>query len=100
VAGDVTKWYQRRNMFPLWHFLTYWVVGDVTKWYQIHGFDIEPGWAMLVVNEAKILEPPRVSREHLGRVWKLRRYISSRNIIEKRDNNNHGFGTTRFEVGP
>jgi hypothetical protein len=40
-----------------------------------------------------------VPREHLGRVWKLRRYSGSRKIAEKRDYSNHGFGTARFEVG-
>jgi hypothetical protein len=29
------------------------VAGDVTKWYQSHGFNTEPGWAMLVEVEAK-----------------------------------------------
>jgi hypothetical protein len=32
------------------------VVGDVTKWYQSMVFNTEPGWAMLVENEAKFLE--------------------------------------------
>jgi hypothetical protein len=32
------------------------VAGDVTNWYQSHGFDTEPGWAMLVVNETNISE--------------------------------------------
>jgi hypothetical protein len=27
---------------------------DVTKWYQSHGFDTEPGWAMLVEVEARL----------------------------------------------
>jgi hypothetical protein len=40
-----------------------------------------------------------VPREHLGHVWKLRRYSSSRTIVEKRDSSNYGFGTARFEVG-
>jgi hypothetical protein len=53
VVGDIKNWYQRRmftHMFPLV------VVGDVTKWYQSQGFNTEPGWAMLVVNEKKISE--------------------------------------------
>ena len=29
------------------------VVGDVTKLYQSHGFNTEPGWAMLVEDEEK-----------------------------------------------
>jgi hypothetical protein len=29
------------------------VTGDVTKWYEIHGFNTQPGWAMLVEAEAK-----------------------------------------------
>jgi hypothetical protein len=41
-----------------------------------------------------------VPREHLGHIWKLRRYSGSRKITEKRDCNNRGFGTIRFEVGP
>jgi hypothetical protein len=41
-----------------------------------------------------------VPREHLGRVWKLRRYSGSRKIAEKRDCSNRGFGTARFEVEP
>jgi hypothetical protein len=32
------------------------VAGDVTNWYQSHGFDIDLGWAMLVVNEKNIFE--------------------------------------------
>jgi hypothetical protein len=32
------------------------MVGDVTNWYQSHGFDADLGWAMLLVNETKILE--------------------------------------------
>jgi hypothetical protein len=32
------------------------VVGDVTNWYQSQGFDTEPGWAMVVVNETKVSE--------------------------------------------
>jgi hypothetical protein len=32
------------------------VVGDVTKWYQSHGFNTEPGWAMLVEVEEKVSE--------------------------------------------
>jgi hypothetical protein len=40
----------------------------------------------------------RVLREHLVRVWKLKRYSSSRKIAEKRDSSNRGFGTARFEV--
>jgi hypothetical protein len=32
------------------------VVGDVTNWYQSHGFNTEPGWAMLVEVEEKVLE--------------------------------------------
>jgi hypothetical protein len=32
------------------------VVGDVTNWYQRQGFNTEPGWALLVVVEAKVLE--------------------------------------------
>jgi hypothetical protein len=56
----------------------------------------------IVVERDKILisESPRVPREHLGHVWKLIRYSGSRNTIEKRDCNNCGFGTARFEVGP
>jgi hypothetical protein len=27
---------------------------DVTNWYQSHGFNTEPGWAMLVVVEEKV----------------------------------------------
>jgi hypothetical protein len=29
------------------------VAGDVTNWYQSHGFNTEPGWAMLVEVEEK-----------------------------------------------
>jgi hypothetical protein len=29
------------------------MAGDITNWYQSHGFDTEPGWAMLVVNETR-----------------------------------------------
>jgi hypothetical protein len=32
------------------------VAGDVTNWYHSHGFDVEPRWAMLVVNETNIPE--------------------------------------------
>jgi hypothetical protein len=32
------------------------VAGDVTIWYQSQGFNTEPGWAMLVVVEEKVLE--------------------------------------------
>jgi hypothetical protein len=32
------------------------VVGDVTNWYQSHGFNTEPGWAMLVEVETKVSE--------------------------------------------
>jgi hypothetical protein len=32
------------------------VAGDVTNWYQSHGFNTEPGWAMLVEVEAKFSE--------------------------------------------
>jgi hypothetical protein len=32
------------------------VVGDVSNWYKSYGFDNEPGWAMLVVNEKNISE--------------------------------------------
>jgi hypothetical protein len=62
-------------MFPPWHFRPVgWlgtlqigikaercfhcgVVGRVaTNWYQSQGFNTDPGWAMLVVNETNILE--------------------------------------------
>jgi hypothetical protein len=33
-----------------------WMVRDVTNWYQSHGFNTEPGWAMLVEDEAKVSE--------------------------------------------
>jgi hypothetical protein len=56
VAGDITKWYHRKDShsgsdiarpFDGWgHY----------KWYQIQGFNTEPGWAMLVEVEAKVLE--------------------------------------------
>jgi hypothetical protein len=29
---------------------------DVTNWYQIHGYNTEPGWAMLVEVEEIFLE--------------------------------------------
>jgi hypothetical protein len=45
-------------------------------------------------------EHSRVLREHIGHVLKLRRYSGSRNIAEKRDCSNWGFGTGRFEVEP
>jgi hypothetical protein len=32
------------------------VAQDVTKWYQSHGFNTEPGWAMLLEVEEKISE--------------------------------------------
>jgi predicted Zn-ribbon and HTH transcriptional regulator len=37
--------------------------------------------------------------EHLDCVRKLSRYSGSRKIAEKRDCNNCGFGTIRFEIG-
>jgi hypothetical protein len=32
------------------------VARDVTKWYQSHGFNTDPGWAMLVEYESKVSE--------------------------------------------
>jgi hypothetical protein len=52
-SGDVTKLYQSIGSGV--DGLT-WVVGDVTKWYQSHGFNTEPGWAMLVEVEEKFSE--------------------------------------------
>jgi hypothetical protein len=38
------------------------VAGDVTNWYQSHGFNTEPGWAMLVEVEAKIFRKELLSK--------------------------------------
>jgi hypothetical protein len=32
------------------------VIGDIKKWYEIHGFNTQPGWAMLVEVEEKVSE--------------------------------------------
>jgi len=32
------------------------VARDVAKWYQSHGFNTDPGWAMLVEVEEKVSE--------------------------------------------
>jgi hypothetical protein len=45
-------------------------------------------------------ENSRVSREHLGHVYKIKRYSGSIKILAKRDCSNRGFGTARFEVEP
>jgi hypothetical protein len=38
------------------------VVGDVTNWYQSHGFNTEPGWAMLVEVEEKVFGKELLSK--------------------------------------
>jgi hypothetical protein len=79
---------------------------------QIPVFDTEPklgrisGYGIkiskkIIVERDKIgiSKHSRVPREHLGCVWKLKRYSGSRKTTKKRDYSNCGFGTTRFEVG-
>jgi hypothetical protein len=57
VVGGATKWVSELRRCPRSGVAQdLLVAGDVTNWYQSHGFNTEPGWAMLVEAEAKVSE--------------------------------------------
>jgi hypothetical protein len=56
VVGDVTKMVSERKVCLRVMFLGHLGVGEIIKWYQNHGFENDARWAMLDVNETKVLE--------------------------------------------